>query len=232
MYKLSPSPVRRLTLLGAASLLALATTTGAPTPARAQTPAPDIGSATWTSPLVSPTNDTLAQLNTPPATFTNQTIRLIARISVGGESVRVRISNVFGTQNLNVGAARIALRATGANTVPGTDRQLLFSGQPTVSIPPGALILSDPVSLSAPTLGDLAISIYFPDAVTAGDHAPALLPPVLLHRHLRHRRRHGGDHVSDEHDEDGVVLPDGASKCSPRRPCPRSSRSAIRSPKA
>ncbi len=165
MKMLSPTSTCRLTLLGAASLLALALT-GTPAPAGAQTPASTRWVDTWTSPLVSPANDNLAQLNTPPATFTNQTIRLITHTSVGGETVRVRISNVFGTQNLNVGAARIALRATAANTLPGTDRQLLFGGQPTVSIPPGALIVSDPVALSVPTLGDLAISLYFPDAAT------------------------------------------------------------------
>ena len=108
----------------------------------------------------------------PPATgtaqvFTDQTLRLIVHTSIGGNRVRIRVSNEFGSTPLRIGAARIAVRATGSDTAPGTDRVLTFSGRTSIVIPPGAPVLSDPVELNVPALGDLAISLYLPGTVEA-----------------------------------------------------------------
>jgi lysophospholipase L1-like esterase len=107
----------------------------------------------------------------PPAanlqTFTDQTLRLIVHTSIGGNRVRIRVSNEFGTTPLTIGAARIGLRATGSDVAPGTDRALTFSGNTSITIPPGAPVLSDPVELNVPALGDLAISLYLPGTVEA-----------------------------------------------------------------
>jgi hypothetical protein len=96
--------------------------------------------------------------------FSNQTLRLIVHTSIGGNEVRVRLSNAYGTASLVIGAAHIALRSTGAEIIPGSDRVLTFSGESTIAIPPGALVVSDPVELRIPALGDLAISVYLPDS--------------------------------------------------------------------
>src|SRR4029079_394001 len=61
------------------------------------------------------------------------------------------------------GAANIALSATGASTVPGSGRTLTFGGDPSITIPPGALVVSDPVELEVPDGGDLAVSIFVPE---------------------------------------------------------------------
>jgi lysophospholipase L1-like esterase len=95
--------------------------------------------------------------------FENQTIRQIVHTSVEGRQVRVRLS-AFGSNGLVVGAAHIALRATGAAILPESDRVLTFGGSPVITIPAGALVLSDPVNLNVPALTDLAISIYTPGA--------------------------------------------------------------------
>lgn len=100
--------------------------------------------------------------------FKDQTIRQIARVSIGGKRVRVRLSNAFGTGPLVISSAHVALRSTGAAIVAGSDRTLTFNGSPSMSIPPGALAVSDPVNLRVPDLGDLAISIYI-----AGSQAAA-----------------------------------------------------------
>src|SRR6185436_12365205 len=50
----------------------------------------------------------------------------------------------------------------GASTVPGSDRTLTFGGDPSITIPPGALVVSDPVELEVPDGGDLAVSIFVP----------------------------------------------------------------------
>jgi len=102
-----------------------------------------------------------------PLAFHNQTLRQIVRVSVGGERVRVVLSNAFGTAPLTVGAAHIALRASEAAIEPGSDRVLTFNGRPGMTIPAGAVAFSDPVALDMPALSDLAIDLYLPDAVEA-----------------------------------------------------------------
>jgi lysophospholipase L1-like esterase len=99
--------------------------------------------------------------------FNNQTLRMIARTSIGGETFRVRLSNAYGTRKLVVGAAHLALRAAGAGIVPGSDRTLTFGGVGSATIAAGALLVSDPVELAGPPLGDLALSIYLPGDVPA-----------------------------------------------------------------
>src|SRR5262245_17141273 len=56
----------------------------------------------------------------------NHTLRMNPRVSIGGDRVRVRISNAYGARPLTIGAARIALRDTGPATVRGSDRTLTF----------------------------------------------------------------------------------------------------------
>ncbi len=113
--------------------------------------------ATWGASPVAP-----LPANTTNTGFTNQTIRLIVHTSLGGNEVRVRLSNAFGTQSLVVGAAHIALRSMNAAIVPGTDRPLTFNGASSITIPPGALVVSDAVKLDVPALSDLAVSLYLP----------------------------------------------------------------------
>jgi lysophospholipase L1-like esterase len=95
--------------------------------------------------------------------YKNQTLREIVHTSVSGSAARVRISNVYGTRPLLVGAAHIALRSNGASIAAGSDRALTFGGAAAVSIPPGALVVSDPAALNVPERSDLAISIFLPD---------------------------------------------------------------------
>jgi lysophospholipase L1-like esterase len=104
----------------------------------------------------------------PPATpapfvqFDNQTLRQIVRTSVGGSRVRIVLSNIFGTSPVSIGAAHIALRDKGSAIVPQSDRTVSFSASPAVTIPAGAMIVSDPVELAVPALADVAIDLYLP----------------------------------------------------------------------
>ncbi len=126
-------------------------------------------------------------------TFNNQTLREVVRLSAGGEYVRVRIANTFGTTSLVIGEARLAMSASGANIVPGTDHVLTFSGQRSIKVPAGAPVFSDPVRLNAKPLAEVAVSLYLPNAtsaetstflqgnsflsMTAGNHAAAVELP-------------------------------------------------------
>ncbi|MGB7719910.1 MAG: SGNH/GDSL hydrolase family protein [Bryobacteraceae bacterium] len=94
--------------------------------------------------------------------FGNQTVRMIVRTSIGGARVRIRLSNAFDSPPVAVGAAHIAIRSKDSEIVSGSDRPLAFDGKPGCTIGPGMVILSDPVDLSIPKLGDIAVSLYFP----------------------------------------------------------------------
>jgi len=108
-----------------------------------------------------------AQADNSPLQLNGQTLRQIAHTSIGGEQVRVRLSNFYGRSGLVIGAAHVALSAGGSAIVPGSDRALMFNGLPTITVPPGAIVVSDAVTLDVPALGDLAISLYVPGSVAA-----------------------------------------------------------------
>lgn len=94
----------------------------------------------------------------------NQTLRQIAHVSLGGDRVRVRISNVFGTTPLTIGSAHVAIQDTAASIVQRTDREVTFSRQHSVVIPPGQEVASDAIQLDVPKFSNLAISLFVPQA--------------------------------------------------------------------
>lgn len=147
---------RRRSLLFAAALSIAASSLNVSSPAWGRSK-DDEWLGTWAT---SPQSQSAVQTprNFDPAT----TLRQIARTSIGGVEVRVRLSNELGTTPLVIGSASIALRSSGSAIVPGSDRPLTFSGLSSVTIPPGAPMLSDPVKLHVPPLSDLAVSIYLP----------------------------------------------------------------------
>ena len=53
--------------------------------------------------------------------FNNHTVRMNPRVSIGGDTVRVRVSNAYGTGPLAIGAAHVGLRDQGPAIVPGSD---------------------------------------------------------------------------------------------------------------
>jgi lysophospholipase L1-like esterase len=114
--------------------------------------------ATWSTTLHQPDLGVPGLAN---AGFHNQTLRQIVHASMGGRKVRVRFST-FGASGLVVGAAHIALAGQGSAVIPGSDRVLSFGGKPSITIPAGAPVVSDPVELAVPDLGNLAITIYLP----------------------------------------------------------------------
>ncbi len=97
------------------------------------------------------------------AAFSNHTLRMMPRVSIGGRRLRVRISNACGLRPLAIGAAYVGLRSAGPAIVPGSNRQLTFGGDSSATIAAGALIVSDPVELGFAPLSDLAVSVHLPD---------------------------------------------------------------------
>ena len=93
---------------------------------------------------------------------TNATVRLIARVTAGGDSLRIRLDNTYGTDPLRISAMAVGPRMRGAALVPGTSRPVRFDGDPSVTIPPGGSMQSDPVSLTVIPRQDLAVSLHLP----------------------------------------------------------------------
>ncbi|MDB4916911.1 MAG: lysophospholipase [Gemmatimonadetes bacterium] len=155
-------PMRRNALL----LLVLALA-GACSPRSSQGPQPLASSrwfATWTaSPSDAPARPLRDSIDRTPTLY-DQTLRLIVRTSIGGDTVRIRISNEYGDRPLVIGATHIAARTTGSSIDPATDRALTFSGRPSIRLRPGGVAFSDPVAFAAPALRDLAISFHLPDS--------------------------------------------------------------------
>jgi lysophospholipase L1-like esterase len=112
-----------------------------------------------------------------PLHFSNQTLRQITHITLGGSRFRVVLSNTFGVAPLTIGAAHLALRDTDAAIVPQSNRVLTFGGVARASVPAGAILVSDPVDLVAPDAADLAIDLYLPDD-TAAMRSPITTHPA------------------------------------------------------
>jgi lysophospholipase L1-like esterase len=115
----------------------------------AATPAPR-----WAEELPAPFN--------VPEVIDGQTVRQIARISVGGDQVRIVLSNEFGTRPVTIGNTTVALSAGGDAIDPATVKPVTFGGSATAVIPPGAPLVSDPVDLSVKPLSSVAVSFYLP----------------------------------------------------------------------
>jgi lysophospholipase L1-like esterase len=90
------------------------------------------------------------------------TVRQIVHLSLGGEALRVHLSNAFGTSALRFTSVHIAhpLSPAGAGIDPASDRALTFAGKPEVTIPPGAEYVSDPIAMAVAPLSDVAVTFH------------------------------------------------------------------------
>jgi lysophospholipase L1-like esterase len=93
-------------------------------------------------------------------TFTEQTVRNIVHTSVGGSGLRISLSNAFGTQPVVFGSAYVGVQQESAAVVAGTNRQLTFGGNTSVTVPVGAQVLSDPLPGTYAPQQNLAVSLY------------------------------------------------------------------------
>jgi lysophospholipase L1-like esterase len=110
-----------------------------------------------------------------PASLSNRTIRQTVHLSIGGNKVRIRLSNEFGSKPLLIGAASVALAGKNSEIVSASLRPLTFGGEKSVIIPPGAPVVSDPADLNAAPLSDVAVSLWLPAATDLGTvHATGL----------------------------------------------------------
>lgn len=114
---------------------------------------------TWTASPQAPYEQGISQQG-----FEDETVRLPTRTSIGGDGVRLRFANSFGSESVTFDHVTVGVRDSGATVASGTLRDVTFGGDTEVTIPAGGRVLSDPVSLSVAPEQDLVTSVYVADA--------------------------------------------------------------------
>ncbi|MPZ86220.1 MAG: SGNH/GDSL hydrolase family protein [Actinophytocola sp.] len=118
--------------------------------------------------------------NMPPPPFTGEsgvlvdsTLRQTVHMSVGGQRMRLRFSNAFGGTALPITAVTVALPAGGQAGVtairPGSARQVTFNGRPSVVVPVGAQMVSDPLDLTLAARANLTVTVYLAEGQASLD---------------------------------------------------------------
>ena len=92
---------------------------------------------------------------------------------VGGSELRVRLANRFGNDPVTFTSVHVAQRLIGAAVVADTDRVVTFQGALAVTVPPGAIAVSDPVNLAVTAFRDVAISFYVAGTASLDVHLEA-----------------------------------------------------------
>ena len=106
--------------------------------------------------------------NMPPGPgLADATLRQVVHVSLGGKRLRVRFSNAFGTKPLKILSAHLATSAGGSAIKTEGGKPLAFGGRASVTIPPGAPMISDPVDFDLAALSDLTVTIRVKDATKA-----------------------------------------------------------------
>ncbi|KAF4450165.1 hypothetical protein F53441_6683 [Fusarium austroafricanum] len=124
-----------------------------------------------------PTPQPTEEADMPPYPFTqhdvafqNTTIRQTLRVTAGGDSIRIRLSNLYGLDPLYISDAVVALPRPPNSLVPGgagsasilkeTVQRVLFDGEQMISVPGGSHVVSDPFRFPIKAGQVLSISIF------------------------------------------------------------------------
>jgi hypothetical protein len=117
------------------------------------------------TPVAAPANDS-------PSNSNGTTFRDIVHLSLGGNAIRLQISNEFGTAPLKISSVHAALSAGSGTIHPGTDHVVTFDGSDSVTIPTGTFAITDPIPMKVQPFADIAVSIFVPkqDGITLTYH--------------------------------------------------------------
>jgi lysophospholipase L1-like esterase len=104
--------------------------------------------------------------NNPPTSLTNNTLRQILQVSIGGPRIRLRFSNEYGSSPVKLTSVHCAKSVSGNTVDTATDKTLTFAGSSSVTIAAKQTVLSDPVDFNLQALSKVAVSIYFGETST------------------------------------------------------------------
>jgi len=165
-----------LTLAVIAAVLTTGPSLAAPKPKPAVAAAPlSTWSAAWFSAPLPPA--AVARPNEVRA-FTDATVRQVVRLNLGGDAVRLRLTNELSERGLKVGAMTVAL-ADADGKLKGTPVPVTFGGKSEASMPPGAPLLSDPIALPVKAMDHLSVSTFYVEPTAPAGHRMRLFvsPP-------------------------------------------------------
>jgi lysophospholipase L1-like esterase len=102
------------------------------------------------------------QNNLPESERNNVTLRQIIHLSLGGPSLRLVVSNRFGTMPLHIDSVHIARAIDpGSSKIDAiSNHEVTFSGREDAAVPAGADYVSDPIEYAAAPFSDLAITLH------------------------------------------------------------------------
>lgn len=146
----------RVSVCMGAMLLALA-------PGTVRAAAPEMWVATWGTSQLQPSGNEVM----PPHTFDHTTLRQVVHVSTGGSRLRLRLSNAFGQEALEIAAVRVAKSSGKGGVVEGSSRAVTFSGRGAVSVPMGSEYVSDALAMDVAPLSNLVIDLEIASAPAA-----------------------------------------------------------------
>ena len=119
--------------------------------------APPTWVGTWsTAPQQMRSNDM------PPSPgLTNNSLRQVVRVSIGGSTLRVKFSNEFSNSAVTMKSVQIAVSTGGSAINVSTSKELKFKNIPDVTMDAGTTVTSDPVAFKLAPGMVLAITINF-----------------------------------------------------------------------
>ena len=111
----------------------------------------------WNKDFVFPTNI--------PDQISNQTIKQISQISLGGEAVRLVFTNQYGDQPLSIDKTTVGL-IKGQSLKAKSAYPVYFSGKLKAQILPGKQLISDPIQLPVPDHAQLMVNTFIEKPTT------------------------------------------------------------------
>lgn len=100
--------------------------------------------------------------NMPPSPgLTDNSLRQVLEVSIGGDTLRVKFSNEFSTGAVTMKSVRVAVSTGGSTIDISTNKELQFNGSSEVTMNAGAAVTSDPIAFSLAPRMQLAITIYY-----------------------------------------------------------------------
>lgn len=94
--------------------------------------------------------------------WSDQTLRQVVRTSLGGTSLRLRLSNRYATTPAAIGRVSIGTQMNGGTTLEATPLAVTFGGSTALTLAPGASATSDPIPLATAPATRLLVSFYIP----------------------------------------------------------------------
>ena len=151
----------------------------------------------------------------PASPLTNRSLREIVKVSIGGDQLRLRLSNEFSRQAVEIKSVFIADALDSCDIAPKTARYLTFSGRRNVTIAPGATLWSDVCHYPLRPLQRLAVTIsYGSTPENATSHRGSRTTSYIISGEAKPKTRFGqGERVDHWYNIAAIDVPAAGQEC-------------------